>query len=172
MAAVTVVALCVIVRGRSGEVPNPPMTRNHAVRTLVFQVAGPARAALALFDPIQESRWSPDWHPTFSDPARATEAGSVFTTHAGAGTAIWLLDTYDRAAGQIRYVEVQPGRTLTRIAIVASPAGPERATVAVTYDRTSLSPQGDVDVLAFARHFASQRTHWELALNDAVRRSR
>jgi hypothetical protein len=75
---------------------------------LKLELAGPAEAAFPLFDPVNESLWSPHWNPRFLAAPRIA-AGLVFvtTSHSGRPT-VWLLDRYDPAARTMRYTTLWP----------------------------------------------------------------
>jgi hypothetical protein len=142
--------------------------RAYGSQTISLRIDAPAGTALAAFTPVAEARWNPGWVPIFSRPDHPNDQGSVFTTSAKSQQVIWLLERYDRSHGAICYLEVQPGRTLTRIAIVVKSLSTRRSLAMLTYDRTSLSVAGDGDVRRFVAHFSSQRAHWEHVLNDFV----
>ncbi|MGP6159834.1 MAG: hypothetical protein ACLPYS_20445 [Vulcanimicrobiaceae bacterium] len=127
--------------------------------------ASPERA-LPMFDPINESRWSPDWHPSLLGDGRVAP-GLVFTTADEAGRAVWLLDRYDPQAGEIRYVTVRP-TTLTTIDIAVASAGKNESIATVEYTRTALESCGDENVASFARDFPAEGLHWQVAINAAL----
>ncbi|HEY6237471.1 MAG TPA: hypothetical protein VIW69_20395 [Candidatus Elarobacter sp.] len=134
--------------------------------SIVLRLQAAADRAFPMFDPVNETRWSPDWHPTLLGDGRVV-AGLVFTTPDEHGRTAWLLDRYDPRAREIRYVITRPS-TLTTIDIVVVPDGPRASVATVSYTRTALEA-GAVDaVQAFARHFPTQGPHWESAINAAL----
>ncbi len=119
-----------------------------------------------MFDPVNETRWAPEWRPTLIGDGRVA-AGLVFTTADEHGRATWLLDRYDPRAREIRYVIGHPA-TLTTIDIAVVPAGAQASVATVTYTRTALDASVVDDVKAFAHHFPAQGPHWESAINTAL----
>jgi hypothetical protein len=134
--------------------------------SIVLHLRADADRAFPMFDPVNETRWSPDWHPTLLGDGRVA-AGLVFTIAEEHGRTAWLLDRYDPRAREIRYVIARP-TTLTTIDVAVVPDGPQASVATVTYTRTALEA-GAVDaVQAFARHFPTQGPHWESAINAAL----
>jgi len=134
--------------------------------SITLHLHAPADAAFPLFDPVNETRWSPDWHPTLLGDGRVAP-GLVFTTEDVHGRAAWLLDRYEPHARIIRYVAVRP-TTLTTIDIAIVPDGATASVATVTYHRTALDAASSADVAAFAEHFSAQGPHWEAAINAAL----
>ncbi len=144
-----------------------------AVRSIELALEAPARVATAAFGPVGEKDWAPEWSPRFAYPSEPQDVeGAVFETGADADPAIWTLQTFDVAGGVVRYVVVEPGKTVTTIAIVVKPVSPHTSTATVTYAETGLGDAGDTHVEHFAAHFAAQRSHWEAALNAYFERAR
>lgn len=110
-----------------------------------FLLPLPPAEAVSLFTPEGERRWAgPSWNPVYPIPEAARDdsaPGTVFTTEAHGGTATWVvLEHGDREA---RYARVVPGLIAGTIAVTCTEAdGPEQTRVGVTYDVTSLSPEG------------------------------
>jgi hypothetical protein len=139
------------------------------VRTsIALHIHASADHAFPMFNPVNESRWDPDWKPTFVGGMRVA-SGLVFTTHDENGRTPWLLDRYDTNRRVIRYVLVHP-RTLSTIDITVIPDGAKASVATVTYTRTALDTGGVASVRSLARHFPGQRPHWEQAINATVSR--
>ena len=68
--------------------------------SIVLHLHADADRAFPMFDPVNETRWSPDWHPTLLGDGRVA-AGLVFITADEHGRTAWLLDRYD-PAGKFR----------------------------------------------------------------------
>ena len=134
--------------------------------SIVLHLRAAADRAFPMFDPVNETRWSPDWHPTLLGDGRVA-AGLVFTTTDEHGRTAWLLDRYDRRAREIRYVVARPV-TLTTIDIAVAPDGATASVATVTYTRTALEPSAADAVQTFAHHFPTQGPHWESAINAAL----
>ena len=141
-----------------------PMTK-HVHFTL--QLNAPPAAAFPLFDPVNETKWDPDWKPQLLGDR--VEEGLVFLVGDGRDRTTWLLDRYEPNAFRIAYV-VAARSTLTRINIALEPrAGGSTATV--TYTKTALDSEGVTIVDHFIEHFPSERRHWESAINAVLDRT-
>lgn len=140
----------------------------------VVLAASPERA-LPLFDPVGEAAWAPGWKPVF---ARASDRaslpnGTVFTTRSHGGrTTTWLLQRYDRAAGEIAYTVFTPDETVVSIHITVRARPPDSSEAVVRYDVVAVSAAGDAFVRDFAASFPHMQPHWQHALDDAVARRR
>jgi hypothetical protein len=150
----------------SAATPSGGSTMSTADASITLHLRAPADAAFPLFDPVNERRWSPDWHPTLLGDARVA-SGLVFTTEDQHGRAAWLLDRYEPQSHTIRYVAVRTS-TLTTIDIAVVPAGPRSSVATVRYRRTALDAHGAAEVVGFAASFPAQGPHWEAAINAAL----
>jgi hypothetical protein len=139
--------------------------RASSTQTITLHLHADAAKALAAFTPDGEVRWSPGWIPTYLRSTAHHGEGSVFLTDGPFGNILWLFDRYDTSRGEIQYIEVMPGHTLSRITVRVEASTADSATAWVTYERTSLSDAGDAEVQHFEKHFAGQRDHWEAAVN-------
>jgi hypothetical protein len=140
-----------------------------------FRIVMPAPAdrTLALFDPVGEAAWSPDWAPVFARAADRTALpeGAVFTTRGhGDRPTIWVLQRYDRPQHEIAYLTYAPDDTIVSIHITVRdrPAGGSEAEV--RYDMVSVSPAGDRFVQDFGSGFAHLQPHWQHAIDAALAR--
>jgi len=141
-----------------------PLPTVHASITLHLHAA--AERALPMFDPVNESRWAPDWKPTLLGEGRVAP-GLVFTTDDEHGRTTWLLDRYDPASRSIRYVVFRPA-TLTTIDVNVAPQDARSSVATVEYTRTALDPTAVESVMHFAQHFPLEGPHWENAINGAL----
>jgi hypothetical protein len=114
-----------------------------AVCTGELELPLPAAEALELFTPEGERAWAgPGWNPVYPVAAEAADCaapGTVFTTESTGGDATWIV--LERSAGGYRYARVVPGRLAGTIAVECAPAA-GGCRVTVTYDATSLGPEG------------------------------
>jgi hypothetical protein len=121
--------------------------------------------ALPLFTPEGERGWAgEDWDPVYA-AARTDEdgatPGTVFTTQSTGGDAIWLV--VESTGDSIRYARVVPGRIAGTIR-VACAADADGCRVRVTYDITSLGPDGDGWAREFEQHYDGFMQHWRDAI--------
>jgi hypothetical protein len=114
-----------------------------AVCTGDFELPLPAAEALELFTPEGERGWAgPGWDPVYPVAGEAADGaapGTVFTTESTGGDATWIV--LERSSAGFRYARVVPGRLAGTIAVVCVPAA-GGCRVTVTYDVTSLGPEG------------------------------
>ena len=143
---------------------NPKETALTKTATIVLHLNAPADTAFPLFDPVNETKWDPQWKPRLLGDR--VEEGLVFLVGDGESRSTWLLDRYDPAHHRIAYV-VAGRSTLTRIAIDLHPS--QNTSVAtVTYTKTALDADAVPAVEHFADHFPSEGPHWESAINAVL----
>jgi hypothetical protein len=134
--------------------------------SIVLRLKAPPEVAFPLFDPVNETKWDPEWQPQLL--GAKVEEGLVFLTGDGRSRTTWLVDRYDPVAHRIAYV-VTGHKTLTRILIDVQPhAGGSQATV--TEIKTALVPEAVAGVEHFAQHFPLEQSHWEAAINGVLAR--
>lgn len=133
--------------------------------TFEVAVGLPKPEAIDLFTPEGERRWAPGWNPIYANVTEASRVGqgTVFTTDAHGGRRVWIVDTYDRAAGVVRYT-VFHDESVTRIEVRVSP-GHGGSTARVSYDRTSLNASADQEIAHFAAHAHAMQSEWQSAID-------
>lgn len=110
-----------------------------------FLLPLPPADAVSLFTPEGERLWAgSEWDPAYPMPGGADDAsapGTIFTTESESGTATWIV--LDHSDYEMRYARVVPGRIAGTITVACVEAAePDQTRVSVTYDVTSLSPEG------------------------------
>jgi hypothetical protein len=110
-----------------------------------FSVPMRVAAAVPLFTPEGERRWAgSSWDPVYAIPDAARDdsaPGTVFTTESDGGAAIWI--ALDRHEDGMRYARIAPDRIAGTITVsCAEAASSDETQVTVTYDVTSLGPEG------------------------------
>ena len=101
--------------------------------------------AVPLFTPEGERQWAgSSWDPVYAIPEAADDAsapGTVFATESDGGYAIWIV--LERRDDGMRYARVAPDRIAGTISVTCTQAtSPKETEVTVTYDVTSLGPEG------------------------------
>ncbi len=100
-----------------------------------------------------------------SRPAEA-RAPSSSSVHPGQPDTVWLLDTWEPAAGHVHYVHVTPGSDVTEVDIQLRPDGQDRSIASVRYTWTALGPPGIALVRSKTPEaYLRAMRHWETALN-------
>ena len=146
-------------------------------RTQSFTISlnGPVADVTALFGPVREAEWAPEWSPHFIHPAQgAQEEGVVFTTTSGhSKDRLWLLTAYDVTEGRVEYVVVTPALVASQIKIRVVPDGEQQCKATITYRRSALTPEGNEEVAKLDADWAKeQRIHWEKAINGTLAKGR
>jgi len=102
-----------------------------------------ADRVLPLLTPLGERAWASGWAPDLRWEPPGGGAGTLFVTrHPGHPDTVWLLDTWEPAAGHVHYVHVTPGSDVTEIDIQLRPEGKDRAVATVRYSWTALGEPG------------------------------
>ena len=110
-----------------------------------FALPVPPADALAFFTPEGERRWAgSSWNPIYPIPGAVEDdsaPGTVFTTESDGGQAAWIV--LERRHDGMRYARVAPDRIAGTIDVACNEGeSPDVTEVVVTYDVTSLSPEG------------------------------
>ena len=150
--------------------PTDAGKRVHVERSGVVEMALPFAQAFPLFNAEGERRWVAGWDPHFLHPAEpGAEEGAVFqTTHHGGGTTTWVQTRHEPDAGAASFVYVLPDQRTAIVDVVVTPDGEARSRAAVRYRVTSLSPDADEVVRAFADGFDDMMAHWAEAIQRHI----
>lgn len=110
-----------------------------------FLLPLPPAEAVSLFTPEGERLWAgSSWDPVYAIPEAAhhdSAPGTVFTTQSDSGRATWIV--LDHGDGEMRYARVVADLIAGTITVTcAEAATPNQTRVNVTYDITSLGPEG------------------------------
>ena len=120
--------------------PDSPERVSHVYEQVL---ESPPERVLPLLTPLGEKAWAAGWEPEMRWEPPGGGAGTLFVVrHRGQPDTVWLLDTWEPAAGHVHYVHVTPGSDVTEIDIRLRPDGKERTVAAVRYTWTSLAAPG------------------------------
>lgn len=119
-----------------------------------------------MFDPVNETKWDPAWHPRLLGDS--VEEGLVFVVGDGKDKRTWVVDRYEPHTGRIGYVVFGPS-TVTRIQIDVRAEG-RGSTTNVVYTRTALDDTAQASLAHFTEHYAAQGPHWQQAIEAALQR--
>ena len=104
----------------------------------------PVAAAFPLFTPKGEEAWAPGWAPHYLHPADGEiREGMVFRTDHDDETTLWGCVVYRPQAHHVRYARVTPASRFGFVDIVCRRLADDRTEVAVGYDYTALTPEGE-----------------------------
>lgn len=128
-----------------------------------FSLPIPVEEATPLFTPEGERRWEgSSWDPIYAIPEAVEDdsaPGTVFTTESDGGMATWIV--LERRDDGMRYPRVAPDRIAGTIDVTCRPGMSSSETeVTVTYDVTSLSPDGTAFVKELETSFDAFLDSW------------
>lgn len=140
-----------------------------ATRAFTQHLVAPPSSVFPLLCPVREADWIDGWDPLWvASESGVAERGCVFLT-SGSPDAVWIVTTHDAEAGQVEMVKFTPGVTacMLRIELHASSAGTDAV---VTYEHTSLGPEGDAFIESFTQeYYDGFMREWESRLNHYLR---
>ena len=146
------------------------MTATHVERRHRIVLPLPVEAAFPLFTPKGEEAWAPGWSPEYLHPADgATCEGMVFRTFHDGETSLWGCVLFRPDEHRVRYARVTPGSRFGFVDIACRSLAAERTEVAVGYDYTALTAEGEaflarLDEAAFAAMIDGWRGEIEAAV--------
>lgn len=128
-----------------------------------------ADEAFPLFTPEGERDWVEGWSSAYPAGGRTPPAaGLVFTIDREEGASTWIVTRYEPDERRACYAYVLPGRRAAQVEVDVKPATGGGSVAHVTYRITSLHPEEDAAVRAFAAGFHDVLAGWE----EAIRTSR
>ena len=146
----------------------------HIERTGRFTLPIPPAAAFPYFSAEGERRWVTGWEPVplHAPGGDLAVAGAVFSTAVGGELTLWLVLAYDRSSYVARYVRFTPGSRLGTVTVRCAPSAGGAADgteVTVTYEMTSLSPEGAATLEAMTpEEYASSLAGWEREIRAVI----
>jgi len=118
--------------------------------------------AIPLFTPEGERRWAgSSWDPKYAIPEAVEDdsaPGTVFTTESDGGMATWIV--LERRDDGMRYARVAQNRIAGTIDVTCIASSSNETKVSVTYDVTSLSPEGTAFVNELDASFDTFLDSW------------
>jgi len=127
----------------------------------------PPGRVLPLLTPLGEKAWAAEWEPEMRWQAPGSGEGTLFVTRShGPRETVWILRTFDAAAGRVAYVHVTPGYLVVELSLVLAPLAPNRTRAEIRYTFTALSEEGNARIARMSEpHFAEFMRAWEAELN-------
>ncbi|MBZ5530228.1 MAG: hypothetical protein LAO20_02250 [Acidobacteriia bacterium] len=144
----------------------------HVRNSFDFTVNAPQNVVAPLFGAHRERAWAEGWDPQFIYPQSAPiedKPGEVFTIQHGAHTSTWVNTALDFENGHIQYTYVIPDAMAVLIDIRLAASGASATHVAVTYERTALSPALNDHVRQQGESDAKSGPHWQKAIEDYLK---
>ncbi len=134
----------------------------------------PAERVLPLLTPQGEAAWALGWKPDIRWQAPGNGEGTLFVTRSHHGDeTLWVLQTWDAAAGRVAYTHLLPGVLLVELSVVLTPLPQGKTRGEVRYAYTALSERGNARVAEMTEeHFAAFMRDWESQLNHFLRTGR
>lgn len=127
-----------------------------------------------LFSPAGERSWVPGWDPELLHPAGADWAqGQIFRTREELGEAVWIVSRLDRAAHEVEYYRVEPGRYVARIEVRCRPGGDRVAHAEISYSFVGLSERGNLDIDAMSQEaYDEKMARWAVWIENHLASAR
>jgi len=156
-------------------VPNAPNTSSRpaaaaaATRTYTQRIHASPERVFPLLCPVREAEWLDGWtYELLRSASGYAEEGCVFrTTFPGEPETIWIVTRHEPGAGRVDFARVTAGRVATRLCVRVQAAGEGQSSVAITYEFTPTSPEGERIVTG--RHseeaFRKSMEWWERSMN-------
>ena len=148
-----------------------PFEALHIERSATVELDGTPDAVFALLEPLGRQRWVTRWRMEYLyPPSGNAEAGAVIrhVHRSGAVEQIWLLAEREPPS-RIKYVIFVAGMEIWEFDVRLQPGPPGRTRATVNHRITSLAPQVNAEVRAFADGFDVYVERWRSALNEALR---
>ncbi len=147
-----------------------PRTRSFAG---TIRLDGTVDRVFELFSPLGEKHWVPGWDPELLHPEGvAWDVGLIFRTREERGEAVWVVTRLDRAAHDVEYHRVEPGRYVARVAVRCTPIGPSRTEATTEYRFVGLSDAGNAEIGAMDdAGYAAKMERWTTWLNGYLKRA-
>jgi len=146
---------------------------NRVARSYRQRLVGEPARVFELLCPVREADWIEGWDPALVVSRSGwVEPDCVFVTAAGARQAIWVVTRHEPATHHVEMIKVTPEVTVCKLTIdvVAAEDGSEAQ---VTYEHTSLGPEGDAFIAAFTEaHYRGAMRDWEARMNHYLRAGR
>jgi len=141
----------------------------HTHEVFHFTARAPIESVFPLFGADKERLWAPDWKPAFVWPAPTEDRqGMVFKVAHGDRSAIWVNTVLDSSANKVQYVYVIPDVVVTVITLSLK-SDAASTDVAVTYDRTALTPDANELVNTMASHDRKAGPEWGQQINSYLK---
>jgi hypothetical protein len=127
-----------------------------------------------LLCPVREHDWAPGWSTDWIiSGSGLVEQECLFQTPPKAGAkdaSIWIVTRHDPSAYEVEMYKVTPGQTIGKLAISLTEQGRTETRAQISYEFTSLGPDGD----AFLDNFTTEwyekfMQGWETAINHYLR---
>ena len=149
-----------------------------------MNIKGPVEKVFPLFDPVNESKWIPEWQiqVVYQEEEGVISEGMVFLTDTGESEGlwndlefqeasskarIWNILAFDLSQHFVKYQYVWPGKVLVQVEVSCEETATQNTEVTMTYSLTALSESGNTMVQQWSTESMKSRlTGWEKAVND------
>jgi len=123
-----------------------------------------------LLCPIREHDWAPGWSTDWViSRSGLVEQECLFQTPARAGAkdaSIWIVTRHDPGVYEVEMYKVTPGQTVGKLAISLTAEGRTQTRAEISYEFTSLGPDGDAFLDEFTKEWYEKFMRgWETAIN-------
>ena len=132
------------------------------------QLYGSLGEVFPLFDPINETKWIPEWsiEIIYQENEDKVGEGMLFRTGKGELERLWSILKFDEINGQIQYLYILPDRVWVMIDIACLESN-QGVDAQITYTLTAISESGNKLVKELTQEVMAERmSHWENAINS------
>lgn len=139
--------------------------------TFVQTINGTIKEIMPLYCPVREQDWIENWKPivVYSNSG-LVETDCVFITEHGSREVVWIVTDYNVETGHVEMFYHVPGILVTKLEIKVEEIAVEKASVTLTYSKTSLGVTGDKVLKDFTKeHFDVMMHSWEKAMNHYIK---
>jgi len=143
---------------------------NRVTHRYTQRLIAPPEAVFPLLCPVREADWIDGWNPLLVlSISGVAEPDCVFVTDASPYDAIWYVTRHEPERGFVEMIKITPEVTACRLTIRLRAAG-GGSEAEVSYNHTSLGPQGDLFLATFTAEYCVQfMREWEERVNYYLR---
>lgn len=127
-----------------------------------------------LLCPVSERDWAPGWSTDWViSTSGLVERECMFQTPApedSSNASIWIVTRHEPEDFEVEMYKVTPGLTVGKLQIALTPQGSSRTSAQISYEFTSLSPDGDGFLDEFTTEWYGRFMRgWETAMNHYLK---
>jgi hypothetical protein len=137
-------------------------------------VSGTPEQVFPLLCPVREHDWAPGWSTDWVMSASGlAERECMFQTPPKAdakNASLWIITRHEPEAYKVEMYKVTPDHTVGKLAIALTPQGTTETSARISYEITSLGPDGDAFLDDFTDEwYENFMRGWEAAINHYLK---
>ncbi len=147
---------------------------NRVKHTYTQSISAAPDDVFPLLCPVREHDWAPGWSTDWViSRSGLAEQECMFQTPPKAGAkdaSVWIITRHDPNANEVEMYKVTPGQTVGKLAISLTADGATGTRAKISYEFTSLGPDGDAFLDEFTEEWYEKFMQgWETAINHYLR---